>query len=281
MDIILLTILVLVALQTTYILLLLLSRSTNRSKKTRIFIDTSVLIDGRVLEIARSGFIPGVMVVPRSVINELQLLADQADHEKRTRARHGLDILSKLQAIEEVDVELLSDHPSRQGVDRSLLELAKRYRGIICTIDFNLIKVADVEGVKVLNINDLARNLRMAFLPGEQTSIELTQKGNDSHQAVGYLSDGTMVVVEQANNLVGRTVEVEFVRSLQTAAGRMMFAKLVHQEKTHTFNTASKSVARSKTGRKPVSKRPNATHQKPSVRSKKTSEDRLVELANR
>src|SRR5690606_10141947 len=113
------------------------------------------------------------------------------------------------------------------GVDNHLLTLARKYNGSILTLDFNLNKVAQVDDVQVLNLNDLAMNLRLAFLPGERASIDLSQKGNDSHQAVGYLPDGTMVVVEQAAKLIGKTVEVEFTRALQTTAGKMMFAKLI------------------------------------------------------
>jgi len=193
-----------------------------------IFVDTSVLIDGRIISIAESGFITSTLFIPRSVVGELQFLADHADTEKRSRARHGLDIVSELQAMTNVNVEIFSDGTkAEEGVDNRLLKLAKEYNGAICTIDFNLNKVAQVEGIPVLNVNDLAKTLRMAYLPGEKTRLELTQKGNDQHQAVGHLADGTMVVVEHANSQIGKIVEIEFIRGLQTAAGKMMFARLV------------------------------------------------------
>lgn len=196
-----------------------------------ILLDTSVLIDGRITSIAKSGFIGGKLVIPRSVVGELQFLADNADHEKRSRARFGLDVVSELQGMAEVDVEILQDgSKADEGVDERLLQLAKKHGSSICTIDYNLNKVALVEGISVLNINELSQSLRMAYLPGEKMNLELVQKGQDSHQAVGYLPDGTMVVVEHASKSLGQTVEVEIIRSLQTAAGRMMFARQIGSE---------------------------------------------------
>ena len=193
-----------------------------------IFVDTSVLIDGRIISIAESGFITSTLFIPRSVVGELQFLADNADTEKRSRARHGLDIVKELQAMSNVKVEIFNDGTkAEEGVDNRLLKLAKEYNGAICTIDFNLNKVAQVEGIIVLNVNDLAKTLRMSYLPGEKIKLELTQKGNDQHQAIGHLDDGTMVVVEHASSQLGKIVEIEFIRGLQTAAGKMMFARLV------------------------------------------------------
>lgn len=225
---------------------------------TRVFVDTSALMDGRIVSAARSGFIPQRLDIPKSVIAELQLLADQADSEKRARARGGLDVIAQLQEIQTLHVDIIEDGPlSAGGVDARLVELAKKHNGYVCTIDYNLNKVAVVEGVFVLNINELAKQLRMAYLPGERVSLQLVQKGQDAHQAVGYLDDGTMVVVSQAAKQVGAVVEVEFIRSLQTAAGRMMFAKLVDGSNTRG------STSRSAKGRKKVS-----------------PEDSMVELAN-
>jgi rRNA-processing protein FCF1 len=203
-------------------------RSAPSTSLTPVFIDTSVLIDGRIVAIAQTGFIPGTLIVPRSVVGELQFLADNADTEKRERARRGLDVVKELQAIDGLEVELLQDgSKAEEGVDERLLTLAKKHRGMLCTIDFNLNKVAQVESIRVLNVNELARQLRMTHLPGEHIELELTDKGSDGHQAVGHLSDGTMVVVEQARKQIGQTATVEIIRSLQTAAGRMMFAKLL------------------------------------------------------
>lgn len=205
---------------------------TSSTKKRMIFVDTSVLIDGRIIAVAESGFIGDTLAIPRSVIGELQFLADNADHDKRARARHGLDIVKELQEMPHLDVIIFQDgSKAEEGVDERLLNLAKKHGGVICTIDYNLNKVAVVEGIAVLNVNQLAQSLRMAYLPGERMMLELVQKGQDSHQGVGYLADGTMVVVEQANKNIGQTVEIEFIRSLQTAAGRMMFARKVEQSK--------------------------------------------------
>lgn len=215
--------------EVTYILMKL-PRQTSGKRKKLILVDTSVLIDGRITAVAKSGFITDTLAIPRSVVGELQYLADNADHEKRARARHGLDIIAELQEASHVDVQVLQDSTSvKEGVDERLLNLAKKYGASVCTIDYNLNKVAIVEGIKVLNINELAQSLRMAYLPGEKTLLELTQKGQDSHQAVGHLSDGTMVVVENSSSRIGTTIEVEFIRSLQTAAGKMMFARPVDQ----------------------------------------------------
>lgn len=219
------TLLVLLA-EVTY-LVAKLPRQTN-GKKRLMFVDTSVLIDGRIVHVIKSGFVSDTIAIPRSVIGELQFLADNADPEKRSRARHGLDIVRELQNIEGADVQIFQDgSKAKEGVDERLLNLAKKHGGAVCTIDYNLNKVAAVENIPVCNINDLAKDLRMAYLPGEKIMLELVQKGQDAHQAVGYLSDGTMVVVEQASSQVGQAIEVEFIRSLQTAAGKMMFAKKV------------------------------------------------------
>jgi uncharacterized protein YacL len=209
-------------------LLYRLPRTSMKTKDRPILIDTSVLMDGRIIPIAATGFIGGTVVVPRSVVGELQFLADHADAEKRSRARQGLDAIAELQKMPGVSFELLQDgSKASEGVDERLLSLAKRHNAVICTIDYNLNKVAAVEGITVLNVNELAQSIRMAHLPGEKMMIDLVQKGQDSHQAVGYLGDGTMVVVEQSQPLIGQTVQIEVVRSLQTAAGKMMFAKRV------------------------------------------------------
>lgn len=218
------------------------------SKKGRaILVDTSVLIDGRIIAVAKSGFIGDTLVIPRSVVGELQFLADNADHDKRARARYGLDVVSELQNMPQITVEILQDgSKAQEGVDERLLSLAKKYGAAVCTIDYNLNKVAVVEGIDVLNVNELAQSLRMAYLPGEKMILELVQKGQDAHQGVGYLPDGTMVVVENASKHVGQSIEIEFIRSLQTAAGKMMFAKPVTATK-QTDNVPVKS-----SGRKPA-----------------------------
>lgn len=239
--------LLVVAAEVTYLVVKLPRQNINKKQGRPILIDTSVLIDGRIISVAKSGFIGDTLVIPRSVIGELQYLADNADHEKRARARYGLDVVQELQAMPGVDVDILQDgSKAAEGVDERLLNLAKKYKAAVCTIDYNLNKVAVVEGITVLNVNELAQSLRMAYLPGERMILELVQKGQDAHQGVGYLPDGTMVVVEQANKLIGQMVEIEFIRSLQTAAGKMMFARRVDS------TPAVKQV------QKPIGKRPVA-----------------------
>lgn len=227
-----------------------------RKRQTKpVFIDTSVLIDGRIALVAQTGFIPNRIVIPKSVLAELQLLADGGDSVKRSRARHGLDIANQLRELGVA--EIMDDGDASRGVDEQLLYLAKKYDGAICTTDFNLNKVAQVESIQVLNLNELAQQIRVNYLPGEKVSLEIAQKGNDAQQGVGYLADGTMVVVEKAKADIGKTVEIEFIRTIQTAAGRMLFAKKITTTKSQ--RSSPKSLQRSK----PAS-----------------SEDRLVELAN-
>lgn len=246
MEILIISLLLVIAAEATYLVATSAVRPMNKKAGRPIFVDTSVLIDGRILAVAKSGFVGSdTLFIPRSVIGELQYLADNADNEKRSRARHGLDVVTELQAMPNVKVEIFQDGSrAEEGVDERLLKLAKQHNGAVCTIDYNLNKVAQVENIIVLNVNDLAMSLRMAYLPGEKIMLELTQKGQDGHQAVGHLTDGTMVVVERANKLIGQTVEVEFIRSLQTAAGKMMFAKLVERNKPadHTFSVKDKSA---------------------------------------
>lgn len=219
--------------EVTYLVVKLPRQNISKRAGRPILVDTSVLIDGRIIAVAKSGFIGDTLVIPRSVIGELQFLADNADHDKRTRARYGLDVVKELQNMPHMVVEILQDgSKAEEGVDERLLTLAKKYSAAVCTIDYNLNKVAVVEGITVLNVNELAQSLRMAYLPGEKMLLELVQKGQDSHQGVGYLTDGTMVVVEQASKHIGQTIEIEFIRSLQTAAGKMMFAKPTERSAT-------------------------------------------------
>lgn len=229
-----LVLLVIIMAQLTYLIYRSEAKSPQRKPSKRpVYVDTSALMDGRIVTAAQTGFIPYDIVVPKSVVAELQYLADQADNEKRSRARRGIDAISELQEMSNINVTIFDDGPTDNGgVDERLVSLAKKNGGSICTIDFNLNKVASVQGITILNINELAGNIRMAFLPGETISLGLTQKGQGNNQAVGYLADGTMVVVDKAASHIGQTVEIEFIRSLQTAAGRMMFAKLLAKTKT-------------------------------------------------
>jgi len=248
-----------------------------------IFVDTSVLIDGRIIAVAESGFIMNKLYIPRSVVGELQYLADNADSEKRSRARHGLDNVATLQQMTSVDVDIFQDgNKAEEGVDERLLKLAKQHNGSVCTIDYNLNKVAQVEKIPVLNVNDLAMKLRMAYLPGEKMLLELTQKGQDSHQAVGHLADGTMVVVEHANGQIGRQVEIEFVRSLQTAAGKMMFARLVTPAVNARQNKPNPAVRNARPAQQNNRPKKNFNRRNQQGRpQKKNNEDNLINLVNK
>lgn len=207
------------------VVLLLLTKRKPRSKNS-VLLDTSALMDGRVLEVVRSGFVPGELLIPRFVIAEMQLLADKADHLKRERARFGLQIVQDLQDSKHANVRIISDDVSEEsGVDEKLVKVAIKTGALLYTTDYNLLKVAEIEGVRVLNVNELAQNLRPSYLPGEQAELKIVQKGQEKTQGVGYLDDGTMVVVERAGNQQGKRIRVEFTRNLQTTAGRMMFAK--------------------------------------------------------
>lgn len=208
-----------------------------------VLLDTSVLIDGRIEAIARSGLISAKLVVPRSVVRELQFMADRADHDKRERARFGLDIIEKLREIPDVDLEVKDDGiTSQHGVDEQLIVLAREHGAKLCTVDYNLNKAARVQSVTVININELAHALRTLHLPGESVEVELIQPGQDKKQGVGYLDDGTMVVVDDSRDYIGKTVSVELTRVLQTAAGRMMFARRTGPKSTGSRNNQKAQV---------------------------------------
>jgi uncharacterized protein YacL len=200
---------------------------TRGKLKNQMVIDTSGLIDGRLVDIVQSGFVPQRIIIPQFVVAELQFLADQGDSFKRERARYGLDVVRKLQDMRQTDVVIRPGMAKGiKEVDDKLVALAKKIGAMLYTTDFNLNQVAEIEGVRVLNVNELAQGLRAMHLPGEKSEIKITQVGQDRTQGVGYLEDGTMVVVEKAGGKVGQKVQVEFSRMLQTQAGKMMFAQL-------------------------------------------------------
>lgn len=212
-----------------------------KNARRKLFVDTSTLMDGRILSVAKAGFLGDEVLIPRSVIRELQLLADGSDSEKRARARFGLDIVNELERVELASVEIFQDEGERVKVDERLLALAKEYHGIILTNDFNLAKVAATEHIDAININELAQGLRSEYLPGDKLSVKIVSAGANAHQGVAHLADGTMVVVDDADRYVGKNqmVEIEFVRYLQTAAGKMMFAKLTEPKRAKTTKTAT------------------------------------------
>ena len=297
----LLIIIMLLAIMAEIYLLVKPRRHVGSGTQMPILVDTSVLMDGRVVDLAKTGFLLGQIIVPRSVLIELQLLADGADHAKRERARFGMDAMKELKDVLGGSFTLLDDAARiPEGVDNRLLQLAKEMNSAILTLDYNLNKVAQVEGIQILNINELAKSLRMSYLPGDELVLELTQKGQDSHQAVGYLHDGTMVVVEQAKKFIGQEKRVEIIRSLQTDAGKMMFAKLVVEPKTasrtkasndsHPAVSSAMATKSRSTGRRPQQSQPRKTTKTSASIVKKRSaaksktpaqhEADLVDLAN-
>ncbi|MBP7056358.1 MAG: TRAM domain-containing protein [Candidatus Omnitrophica bacterium] len=196
-------------------------------KEDIILLDTSVIIDGRIADIFQTHFIEGRLVVPRFVLKELQQIADSQDALKRNRGRRGLDILNKMQKTPLLDVKIEEDDfPELKDVDSKLVKLAKLLGAKIFTNDFNLNKIAELQGITVLNINELANALRPVVLPGEAMDIRISKEGKEHSQGVAYLDDGTMIVVDNARHLIGQGVKVVVTSVLQTSAGRMIFARL-------------------------------------------------------
>jgi uncharacterized protein YacL len=194
-----------------------------------ILLDTSVIIDGRIADIAHTGFLVGSLLIPRFVLNELQYIADSADNLRRQRGRRGMEVLSRLQKdtiipvrISDIDVEGVRD------VDEKLVILARQLRCPILTNDYNLNRIAELQGISILNVNELANAVKMILLPGETLMVDIIQEGREAGQGVGYLDDGTMVVVEDGREYINRTVTVMVTKVLQTAAGRMIFARIEH-----------------------------------------------------
>ena len=189
-------------------------------------LDTSVIIDGRIADVCETGFLDGTLVVPQFVLRELQYIADSQDSLKRNRGRKGLDILQRIKKGPEVKVTISeADFPDIKDVDMKLIELAKQLGGKIITNDFNLNKVAELRGVQVLNINSLANSLKPVVLPGESMKVFILKEGKETNQGVGYLDDGTMVVVDNAKRHIGRNIEITVTSVLQTTAGKMFFGK--------------------------------------------------------
>ncbi|MBT6151365.1 MAG: TRAM domain-containing protein, partial [Chloroflexi bacterium] len=203
------------------------ARSGSNKSVRQILLDTSVIIDGRIADIARTGFLSGELLIPGFVLNELQYIADSSDNLRRQRGRRGLEVLAQMQKdplipvnISDIDVE-----GSRQ-VDDKLVILAKQLRVPVLTNDFNLNRVAELQGVTILNINELANAVKAVYLPGEVLPVRVIQEGRESGQGVGYLDDGTMVVVQGGNNSIGIEMNTVVTKVLQTAAGRMIFARI-------------------------------------------------------
>ena len=217
-------------------------------------LDTSVIIDGRIADIVETGFMDGTLVIPQFVLRELQLVADSADSLKRNRGRRGLDILQRIQKMTQLNVQILEDDfPNVHEVDMKLIELAKVYNCKIVTNDFNLNKVAQLHGVDVLNINELANALKPIVLPGETMRVFILKEGKEYNQGVAYLDDGTMVVVDNAKKMISRTIDISVTSVLQTTAGKMIFGRFddrvhavhdkAHSERQHSASREQSPAA--------------------------------------
>lgn len=206
-----------------------------RGGRRKVYVDTSVLIDGRIVGIAETGFMSDDLIILKSVLRELQLLADGKDQERRTRARAGLETATQLERVVNVNTEIVNDIPEDQHkeVDEQLLKFAKTNRGAIITMDYNLIKVAEAEKIPALNINDLSLAVRTEFVAGETVRIKIAEKGANPGQGVGHLNDGTMVVVDQAANKVGSEISVKLTKVHETSSGRMIFAKITKDKQVY------------------------------------------------
>jgi uncharacterized protein YacL len=202
------------------------SGSSKMVSESRI-LDTSVIIDGRIADICDSGFIEGELLVPRFVLNELQFVADSSDSMKRSRGRRGLDVLNRMQKSSAINIEITDqDFPKIKGVDGKLVALAKKINAKLMTNDYNLNKVAELQGVRVLNVNELANAMKPVVLPGEQMTVKIIREGKEQGQGVGYLDDGTMIIVDGGQKMLNSNVEVAVTSVLQTTAGRMIFSEL-------------------------------------------------------
>jgi uncharacterized protein YacL len=201
-------------------------RDSSRLHQYKV-LDTSVIIDGRIADVAETGFLSGTIVVPQFILRELQQVADSPDSSKRQRGRRGLDMLNRLQSNPALDIQVVdTDFPAVKEVDLKLLELSKSLDGVVVTNDFNLNKVAQLHGIQVLNINELANSLKPVVLPGEAMRVFILKEGKEYNQGVAYLDDGTMVVVDNARRMIGKNADIAVTSVLQTTAGKMIFGRL-------------------------------------------------------
>lgn len=241
------------------------SKSGSKSKGNKMVLDSCALIDGRIVELARLGFVPDELIVPEFVVHELQMLADGNDTHKRERARYGLDVVRELQDSPHATTVVDHSDTSSTPTDDKLVKLAKKLGAGLYTTDYNLNKVADIEGVRVLNVNELAQQLRPVALPGERKTVKILQKGSNPKQGVGYLDDGTMVVVDDGMRHINKYVEVEVTRIHQTMAGKMIFANLMDKP------AAAKPA-------QPARKRPAQTDQSLASRFRSTRRKRTPQV---
>lgn len=231
MEVLILVIVLVLLAETSFLTVKNLVKSHPKSNRRKVYVDTSALIDGRIVDVAKTGFISDDLFIPRSVIRELQLLADGKDKEKREAARKGMDNASELERVVYCNVSILPDELDHTPVDERLITLARENHGAICTNDFNLSKVAETEKIDVLNVNDLALAVTNDYYPGDRVMVKITAEGSNKGQGVGHINGGIMVVVDGAAKNIGKELEVEIVRFIQTSAGRMIFAKKTNGRK--------------------------------------------------
>lgn len=230
------------------------------SRRDLKILDTSVIIDGRIADVAETGFLTGTLIIPQFILRELQQVADSPDSSKRQRGRRGLDMLQRLQNNSSLDIQIVeTDFPAVKEVDLKLIELGKQLNAVIVTNDFNLNKVSQVRGVDVLNINELANALKPVVLPGEAMRVFILKEGKEYNQGVAYLDDGTMVVVDNARRLIGKNTDIAVTSVLQTTAGKMIFGRLWEEREVgvntgeHRINGSTRRPSRdSRTGPMPV-----------------------------
>ncbi len=220
----------------------LLAKGDVEIERNLKILDTSAIIDGRIADICDTGFVEGKLVIPKFVLEELQYVADSPDSLKRSRGRRGLDILNRMRKDKDIDIEILDqDFPDSKGVDAKLLELAKQLNAKIVTNDFNLNKVAEIHGIKILNINELANMLKPIILPGEVMTVKIVKEGKEPGQGVAYMDDGMMIIVDNAQRYIGSNVETVVTSVLQTTAGRMVFSEMKSvPNETKNGNSVSK-----------------------------------------
>jgi uncharacterized protein YacL len=211
-----------------------LPKKINKSSYERlVLLDSCALIDGRVVELAKAGFVPGKLAVPEFIVAELQLLADGNDSHKRERARFGLEVVQQLQSELGASLQIERQHIEANSTDEKLVKLAKKIGADLFTTDFNLNQVASIEGVRVLNVNELAHALRPVALPGDTFEVKVLQVGSNREQGVGYLEDGTMIVIDNARKDIGKKIRVHITRTHQTVAGKMLFAQKIDTVASH------------------------------------------------
>lgn len=251
----------LVLIETSFLVFRSVKKSPlNSSQKRKVYVDTSALMDPRLLAVAETGFIGDDLFIPRSVTNELQLLADGKDAEKRARARAGLETVRALERVVYFNASILSDELDHTPVDNRLLDLAKQNRGVILTNDYNLQKVAETEHIDVLNLNELALVLRPKFAPGDEIKVKILAPGSNPGQGIGYLEDGTMAVIDHADKRIGEKVSAKVIRLNQSASGTMVFAKLTGVATASSVKAAKTAKSTKPAARKTSNSRSRHSH---------------------